>query len=1291
MKIGGIPVCNPNKHLSFGKDKYILYADFDRTLSPLTTTDIFKADNPDLLQKAQKSFADTNDLLSRFRDKFALVITTGRSLVEMKVMQDLYRKQGIKIPHVNSIIVKNGAEEFSADDENYLNGVLNRNRTRTIVKKSNWSKGLINIFASRILRSLDLEPVDAETTLSAEKYSPYSIFSTPEKIKDNSVIFRNIGETKVFYGFPKTVDIKKIEQFKKELNQKMKELDIDYLFKERPIDKECGEFYTITFIPVVDNYGLRKDYDVRKALAKAKHHHDTVLVAGDSKNDFTMLNPLTYVENFPKNADRNNLDEAMEIVKRNPLLQLELSILPLISIISHKKDEPEPELEKLAKCFSSKPGAKVIVAEEGSLPATVSEIITKGNTHTSTQDKKPFQHTNNSLHNLMKNISFSGRKKKLKQDNISKKEIKLKAQELLNYFPIKKDIEVIENIISSHPEILKSDIEQIKNNINGVCTHFAAEGRLSKWGYSNACIKEPQLFSTDSDKIIRNITNIMEKFKSYGIKTEEYLEACLFKPELFLKPAEEIIENIERIQGYFKKDISPKDYCRLCLEYPQLLIDPPEKTINKINAYKYTKGKSFNILTCDYSKSTEYIYLKNLAFKDYDNEMKGRIISYYKKHPEQICHINIPKCEGYEECKRFLTDFSIKNIGRNIFIYNDEITMHPIPQKEQKTKTTSPTTTKNCSENNFTEEAVKLRHKGLLYKEIGKELGLSREYASMLVRTHCGKLLSKMNALTPEYAERAQLLIDTFPLNQSVEEVEKIIINNPILLNADVDKMKEKYEKILEAFEPYGLDREKFAQKCFSNVSLIFAKSETIINNVQKVYEEFKDTGLTLNQYIELCLENPLLFSSKYQTIIYNVTKVCETFKDNGITKEAYIKACIKRPEILSLNPEKIIEKINKTYKQFTDNGLKFKKGDYIQAALHFPSILMMAPDTVINNFNNTCIKFKEQGINIDKTSYFQACLNFPSLFVSKPSTIISNTMRVFEKFKNDGMQLDSYIKACLRYAQLFYQNPDTIINNVNGVAEFLKIYGFSKDKYIKACLSRPSLLPMKPETIIKNIKKVQSHFKQNGLTMEKYIQSCLYQPSLFSQNSETITNNVLGVYNHFKKYGFTINNYIYACLCNSRLFVQSPETIINNVETVCEHFKDKGLTVEKYLSSCSKAGSLFASKPETIISKINSYFYIHGKDSKISTSYCLYSFEHIYMVAFVLNKLKNIIPELRNIKGGYTNQIKQIIIDYYKANKNASLTIQIPDRDGAKHCMETLNKFSEDNIGRNIFNYELV
>ena len=155
-------------NISFGKDKIFFYSDFDRTLSPLSTNDILDPDNhQDLINNAKRSFDIFSKLLKKYKDKFNLFITTGRTNEELKMMYNLYKNLGIKFPKASSVIIKNGSDEFLYEkqakkegDREYPFLLSNSIRNINIELISKWNKTEIENKAKEIFKEENLEPLD---------------------------------------------------------------------------------------------------------------------------------------------------------------------------------------------------------------------------------------------------------------------------------------------------------------------------------------------------------------------------------------------------------------------------------------------------------------------------------------------------------------------------------------------------------------------------------------------------------------------------------------------------------------------------------------------------------------------------------------------------------------------------------------------------------------------------------------------------------------------------------------------------------------------------------------------------------------------------------------------------------------------------------------------------------------------------------------------------------------------------------------------------------------------------
>ncbi len=101
------------------------------------------------------------------------------------------------------------------------------------------------------------------------------------------------------------------------------------------------------FTPIIDGEPISKNFDIKERI-KTLDATDTVIVAGDGKNDLSMLNPASYSDDFSGK---------------------------LLSIIVNKPDEKEPELEELKENFENTDLRKIITINEGDFADTLKQAL----------------------------------------------------------------------------------------------------------------------------------------------------------------------------------------------------------------------------------------------------------------------------------------------------------------------------------------------------------------------------------------------------------------------------------------------------------------------------------------------------------------------------------------------------------------------------------------------------------------------------------------------------------------------------------------------------------------------------------------------------------------------------------------------------------------------------------------------------------------------------------------------------------------------------------------------------
>lgn len=332
---------------SFKHNKIYVYSDFDRTLSPNTTQGVFSDEKTPRIKKAKYNFDLINKLIKKYED-LSFIITTGRTNTELKRMQELYNNHGIGFVNAESIITKEGSDEFikSANLQNsYSYTQSNLTRNQKIKNITKWDKEKILNQIEKIIKKEKLSTLFCDTTLSAERYGQYSVFSQLDKITSKTVLIRNVDSIKIFLGFVPEVSDEKYIDIKNQISHYLKKNKIEFEFAEKKQDHECRLYRTLMISPKINGESLTKCYDIKERI-KTMDNTDFVIVAGDGANDYEMLNPENYLK-----------------VKNN-----KLEDLPFLGIVVQKENEPEPSLEFLVQKYGpNSKYAKIVPIKEGEL------------------------------------------------------------------------------------------------------------------------------------------------------------------------------------------------------------------------------------------------------------------------------------------------------------------------------------------------------------------------------------------------------------------------------------------------------------------------------------------------------------------------------------------------------------------------------------------------------------------------------------------------------------------------------------------------------------------------------------------------------------------------------------------------------------------------------------------------------------------------------------------------------------------------------------------------------------
>lgn len=420
---------NSKKQTGFSAGKVKLFADFDRTFLPSTQKDFSNNHDANYYNMMQNIFTNFKNFLDKTKKSLFFTITTGRTYAEYETIAEIARDRKFNMPFPDNLIVKNGSDEhikISTDEEFYNGGYFpfaysetNKTKEEEIKKLTGWDgehlkKTLIGLF-----KKYDFHVVEAGSEHSKEDYGWRSLFddANPDKLHyemnntfqgtdkpEWKVGFRNDGNLKIFYTLPfeltpptpeRVVAIKDIEDT---FFSTLRTQGIKFKDYTLPQNKECAERPCRAIEPLVDenlqyfsdkkvNQGLTKFYDTQKAVEEAKRNNDLVIVAGDSSNDETMLNPMFYIAT--KYAEKHITDatqkkdflqnikdtkKAIEYLDQNEELRKMFFELPFVGVIVKPKNETST-LENLIDAFGQGTYKKIVVVNEGELEQGTKEAI----------------------------------------------------------------------------------------------------------------------------------------------------------------------------------------------------------------------------------------------------------------------------------------------------------------------------------------------------------------------------------------------------------------------------------------------------------------------------------------------------------------------------------------------------------------------------------------------------------------------------------------------------------------------------------------------------------------------------------------------------------------------------------------------------------------------------------------------------------------------------------------------------------------------------------------------------
>ena len=409
-----------SKNFSFKAGKAYLYSDFDGTYFPIKHSELHKNEqNRFLLDYCDR----IGDFLKKTDKDLSFHITTGRTFGEYEMVHELLNKKGYKLPYPETMISKNGADEFikqNGGDFPFKESVVNQAKREQIKKSANWDGKELKDYIRNLAQKYYLKCIEADSENSVKDYGDRSLFSDGKlnagewrklpnvdgkivdhinPIADYAIGMRNDGNLKVNIIFPPDFGYCQertsiYDNFVNEIKGFLDGKNTDYVMDWTVASPRTHYRIHCDIMPKLEDKALTKLYDTKNAFREALKNNDILIVAGDGSNDFSMLNPLEYIEEelwekFKKNSsdkDFYKLDNYKKIEKLrdvysgfNPVLKKDLEMSGLLKHISEMPfygivlGNEDSSLNLLKETFCGT--GKIVGKEKGDIDIGIKEIV----------------------------------------------------------------------------------------------------------------------------------------------------------------------------------------------------------------------------------------------------------------------------------------------------------------------------------------------------------------------------------------------------------------------------------------------------------------------------------------------------------------------------------------------------------------------------------------------------------------------------------------------------------------------------------------------------------------------------------------------------------------------------------------------------------------------------------------------------------------------------------------------------------------------------------------------------
>ena len=355
-----------------------IFTDFDGTLNP---------SNRKINRK--KHFQAVEAMKIQAQGLLELNITTGRIekgaeliISEGKEGQGGIPEQSVKNGLVDNIITCDGGFAFKVDNQKMClvyNDEMNQEISDFIEEKSNYSRNEVEDVINSSPELIDIVKAKYYDSRNQKFILTYNTKASSQNAKvslDNELEARNIKAKTTLGNVTDTQSCFKGLVRDEYLKQGISTASLQAYFNKylyiKPLTEEevfdnvnlAQEKNVLQIIPDVRDFTTNKHIQVMQGIEQAKKEGGLVIAMGNDVNDFTMLNPLTYVLPAGMKLPDNEKD-ACKLLRENPQLIDDIEALPLkLALIGKDMEAHDPDIYKMFKFFAKVFPNQFIMTEE---------------------------------------------------------------------------------------------------------------------------------------------------------------------------------------------------------------------------------------------------------------------------------------------------------------------------------------------------------------------------------------------------------------------------------------------------------------------------------------------------------------------------------------------------------------------------------------------------------------------------------------------------------------------------------------------------------------------------------------------------------------------------------------------------------------------------------------------------------------------------------------------------------------------------------------------------------------